>query len=326
MTAAFNFTRKTLPQKEGLGEKLTKKRIASGYDIRDVEKSIRIRAKYIEAIESGNYDKLPPDVFVRGFIKNYASFLKLDPEKVLKTYEKERGLIENVKKATSKAPIVKPIDAPKIVITPKTIIVSTVVLIALIIVSYIGWQVRILTAPPDLALDSPGNNVNVSSDSLFVSGKTDTGATLFVNDVEIGVDQDGSFKEKVSLQNGVNTIKVKAQNKLGKTKEVTRTVVAAISPVVITTQTGVQSGLELKLTIGPKSAQVQVEVDGKKLTEKSIVVLAGVTQTYKANEQIIVTTDNGGSVHAIYNGKDAGILGKDGEQVKRTFDKNMEIK
>jgi cytoskeletal protein RodZ len=61
-----NFSRKTLPQKEGLGEKLAKKRVALGYSILEVEKATRIRADYLDDIESGNYDRLPPNVFVKG--------------------------------------------------------------------------------------------------------------------------------------------------------------------------------------------------------------------------------------------------------------------
>lgn len=322
---ALNFTRRTLPQKEGLGEKLAKKRIALGYDIKDVEKVIRIRAKYIEAIENGNYDKLPPEVYVKGFIRNYAELLKLDPTKVLRSYEKERGIIENMRKASENhSPIVKPIDTPKIVITPKTLILSAVSLVALIIVVYIGWQVRILTAPPKLVLSSPNDNITVDSDSLTLEGNTDPGASLFVNEVEVGVNQDGAFKEKISLQNGVNILKLRAQNKLGKKYELSRTVVANIKTLEnVAGQTG---GIELKISIGPKSASILVEVDGKRITDKAIVMVAGVNQTFKANEKISITTNNAGSVKATFNGQEIGILGKDNEQVKRDFTKGMEIK
>lgn len=319
--AAFNFTRKTLPPKEGLGEKLTKRRIALGYDIKDIEKSIRIRAKYIEAIESGNYDKLPPDVYVKGFIKNYASFLKLDENKVLKAYQRERGIVESVKKANSKAPVVKPIDTPKLIITPRTIVIGSISLLASIILIYIFWQVRILTAPPKLTLVSPQDNINVDADSLYVEGKTDAGANLFINEVAVGVGEEGVFKEKISLQNGVNILKIRSENRLGKKSEVTRTIVANIKE----TATQANGQIELKLTVGPTTASLLVEVDGKKLTDKPIVVLAGVTQVYRANEKISVTTNNGGSVKAIYNGQDIGAFGKDNEQIKRDFVKGMQV-
>jgi cytoskeletal protein RodZ len=324
MTAAVKFTRKTLPQKEGLGEKLAKKRISLGLDIKDVEKAIRIRAKHIEAIENGRYDSLPPDVYVRGFIRNYASFLKLDANKVMKLYERERGLIENVRRAKAGVPVVKPLDTPKVVITPRTITIGSIVAGALIIIAYIAWQVVILTAPPTLTVTSPHDNVNINGDSVTVEGTTDPSATLYINDVEIGIDQGGEFKETINLQSGVNIIKVRSQNKMGKYNEVDDTVVAKYTNN--NNVASIASGAELIMTIGPRSASVQVEVDGKSVSDKPIVMLAGVTQTYKGNNDIKVTTTDGGSVSIIFNGQDAGVMGKDNTSATRDFVKGMTIK
>jgi cytoskeletal protein RodZ len=319
------FSRKTVPQKEGLGEKLAKKRVALGFTIRDVEKAIRIRADYIEDIEAGKYDRLPPDVFVRGFIKSYANFLHLDSHKVMKLYQKERGLIENVKKAPANKPTVKSTKIPKIVITPKTLVIASVILVALVIISYIGWQVSILTAPPELTITSPADNSLVKTDAVAVEGKADPGSTLYINDVEVGLGQDGNFKEKISLQNGVNKIKVRAQNKLGKYQEISRIVVAENQNISITNPM-TPSGIEVKITIGPKSASVQVEVDGKNVTDKAIIMLPGVSSTYKAANKIVISTNNGGSVRATVNGQEVGNLSKDGEAVKREFVKGMQIR
>jgi len=324
MSAAVKFTKKTLPQKEGLGEKLAKKRISLGLDSKDVEKAIRIRSKHIEAIENGRYDSLPPDVYVRGFVRNYANYLKLDANKVMKLYERERGLIENVRKAKAGPPVVKPMETPKIVITPKTITVGSIILGALTIFLYIGWQVLVLMAPPNLDVTNPKDNVNIEGNSVSVEGTTDSGASLFINDVEVGIDQNGIFKEKISLQSGVNIIKVRAQNKMGKSTEIKKTVVAKYqSEAAVAAATG---GVEVKLTIGPRSASVQVEIDGKKVTDKPVVMLAGVVQTYKGTEKIKIIASDGGSVGADVNGQSVGALGEANKTIEREFTKGMIIK
>lgn len=226
------FTRTTVREKETLGERLAKKRAALGYDIKEAERATRIRAKYIELLEAGNYEKLPPDVYVRGFLKNYANFLKLDPEKVITIYAKERGLKENVKKITEKPKeepkITRKREMPKIIVTPKRLIISGALLTAFLIVSYIGWQVSILAAPPKLEVTGPGDNVKVEEESLIVEGKTDPGSDVFINDIPIGVDPEGTFKEKISVKDGVNLIKVTAKNKLNKETQITRTVLAKL--------------------------------------------------------------------------------------------------
>ena len=321
MTAAVKFTRKTLPQKEGLGEKLAKKRISLGLDIRDVEKAIRIRAKHIDAIESGNYTGLPPDVYVRGFISNYSTFLGLDPDKVIRLYERERGLEESAKNIKNK-PSGKVLNTPKLVITPKTITIFLITLFFLLIFSYIGWQVNILTSPPILSISGPADDFTTSDNSVVVAGETSPGSTLLINEVEVGIGQNGSFKEKVNLQTGVNIIKVKALNKLGRTNQVDRTVVSQY----IGAATPAPGAFEVKVTIGPRSASLQVETDNKKVTEKPIIMLAGVSQTYKANETIKITTNDGGSVQATYNDQSVGFLGKANENTTREFVKGMTIK
>lgn len=315
---APKFIKTIVPEKENLGERLSKKRAALGFDIKEVERATRIRIKHLELIEAGKWEELPPDVYVRGFLKNYATFLRLDPNKVIKIYLKEKGLKESVKKITA-APIQsnksKRIKSPKVIITPKRLIISSAVFAALAVVFYIGWQISILAAPPKLTLVSPSDEVRVEEDSVVVEGKTDAGADVFINNVPIGVDPDGKFKEKVSLQDGVNLIKISSKNKLNKTSHLSRTVLAELKTLTQTAPVKSQT-LEMKLDIGPNSASLYIEVDGKAISDKNALMLPGSSQLIRANEKIVITASDGGSVRVNLNGKDLGLLGKSGEKVK----------
>ena len=309
------FVKTAVRKSETLGEKLSKKRVSLGYEIKDVERSIRIRSKHVEFIENSEWDKLPPDVYVRGFLRSYARFLRLDPEKVVTIYLKEKGLTENVKKLATKTDLPKSrLSAPKIIITPKRLIFLSTGLVGAIIISYIIWQITILTAPPKLSLVSPSDNIKVEDDAVIVEGKTDAGSNVFVNDVPIGVSPDGYFKESVSLQDGVNLIKISAKNRLDKEYGVTRTIVAEL-PDIATPATAIDD-LSMKITIGPKAATLLIKLDGKALSDKEALMLAGAIQTLRAKSSITISTSNGGSVKIELNGKDLGLLGKDGERVE----------
>lgn len=310
------FIRTSVPEKETLGEKLAKKRAALGFDLKETERATRIRAKYIEYLEAGRYEKLPPDVYVQGFLKNYSTFLKLDSGKVIKLYKKERGIRENVKKAVMPSPkkSSKKLRPPKVVITPTRLLIGSAILGTLLVVTYLGWQISILAAPPKLEVKSPQDNIMVDGDSMVVEGKTDAGADVFINDVSIGVDPDGNFKEKISLQEGVNLVKVSAKNKMNKTTQTTKTVLAKLTTITASATT--KTGLDLKVDIGPNSASIYIEVDGKPLTDKNVLMLPGSSQTIHANEKISIASSDGGSVRVNLNGKDLGMLGKSGEKVK----------
>ena len=54
--------------------------------IKDVEKALRIRLQYIEAIESGRFDLLPGAAYIPAFLRAYALHVGLDAEKVLTAY------------------------------------------------------------------------------------------------------------------------------------------------------------------------------------------------------------------------------------------------
>ena len=69
-----------------VGYTLRQERERQNLSIEDIEQGTSIRALYIEAIENGEYDKLPGNVYTKGFIKNYAKFLELDADAMVKEF------------------------------------------------------------------------------------------------------------------------------------------------------------------------------------------------------------------------------------------------
>src|SRR3546814_703503 len=74
---------------EGVGHSLRVVRERRGLQLADVSARLRIRRPYLEAIESGHFTELPGAVYINGFLRQYAEFLGLDAEQVLKTYQDE---------------------------------------------------------------------------------------------------------------------------------------------------------------------------------------------------------------------------------------------
>ena len=71
---------------ETLGSFLKKHRMSQGKDLDEVAQKTRIHASTLRAIEEDNPKALPAEVFARGFIKNYAQYLGLDPNEALAWY------------------------------------------------------------------------------------------------------------------------------------------------------------------------------------------------------------------------------------------------
>lgn len=73
----------TPPVREPLGDALRRAREARGLTVADVSHALKFSPRQIEAIEADLFDILPGRVFVRGFVRSYAKFLKLDETPLL---------------------------------------------------------------------------------------------------------------------------------------------------------------------------------------------------------------------------------------------------
>jgi len=55
-----------------IGERLKSAREEKGMSIEKIEEITKIRSKYLISIEAGDFTIIPEEVYLKGFIKNYA--------------------------------------------------------------------------------------------------------------------------------------------------------------------------------------------------------------------------------------------------------------
>jgi len=70
----------------GIGEKLRLEREAQGIALRDISEQTRISMRYLEAIESDDYRRLPGGIFNRSFVRAYAKFIGYNEEQAIEEY------------------------------------------------------------------------------------------------------------------------------------------------------------------------------------------------------------------------------------------------
>lgn len=68
---------------EELGAALRRAREAKGLSLRDVQAELRIRQRYLEALEEGRWQDIPGATYARGFARSYGRFLGVDVEPYL---------------------------------------------------------------------------------------------------------------------------------------------------------------------------------------------------------------------------------------------------
>src|ERR1044071_4427608 len=88
---AFGDVDEPLTPRPSLPDRLAAARDRKGVDLTRAERDTKIRARYLGALERGDYRDLPGAVYTKGFLRNYAIYLGLDPDEVLLQWRKERG-------------------------------------------------------------------------------------------------------------------------------------------------------------------------------------------------------------------------------------------
>lgn len=78
-----------------LGQLLKKARTQKGYTLDELQDITKIRKRYLEAIEDGNYKVLPGNFYVRAFIKSYAEAVGLEPDEVLRLFHSDIPVVHH---------------------------------------------------------------------------------------------------------------------------------------------------------------------------------------------------------------------------------------
>ncbi|NJN18282.1 MAG: helix-turn-helix domain-containing protein [Oscillochloris sp.] len=79
-----------------LGARLREARESQGLSLAQVAADTRILQQSLVALEEGAYQRMPSDVVIRGFIRNYATYLGLSPDELIEQYRRERGATDRI--------------------------------------------------------------------------------------------------------------------------------------------------------------------------------------------------------------------------------------
>ncbi len=321
--ASNGFTRKKVASLT-LGEKL--KRIRNEYRIslNEVAKNTRIQMKYLESLENGEYEKLPPDVYVRGFVRSYAHFLGADESVLLKLYERERNIQKNLKKEHFQETRNERFSSPKVVVTPRVLVTTLIAFVVLGSCLYLYREFQLFASVPYLVVLEPVDGRIVEGSELYVRGKADKDSRLTINNQPTLVRDDGTFSERVNMQPGQNVLAVVAVNQFGKEERKTITVQANFetrgeSPDVSTqapedVRTEPTQSLHLDVRTSGKATQVSVLADGTAVY--SGLLTPDVVQSFEAKNGFMLTTDDGGRTQIRLDGGEWKTVGEKGKAMK----------
>lgn len=193
-----------------------KMRQEKGWSLEKVSEETKILLSILKNLENDEYENLPPPVYLKGIIKEYANFLKLDKEKILKLYQKSNGrnlssgkydLLPKNRFLTYQSKFISFFKnvCPKIL---KCFFWG-------FILFYFIYEASFFILPAKIILYSPDRDFTTNQEELIISGKIIRGKRFFMKDQEVSFEENGLFNERMILAPGINNIQFRAVNILG---------------------------------------------------------------------------------------------------------------
>lgn len=197
-----------------VGEILKTERDKQSLSIQEVEKKIRIRSKFLIAVEKNDWSQFSSNVYISGIIKNYAAFLGIDSGRALAFFRREyekREEDSNFKEKLSR----------KLTISERRR--STVIGLGIVLVlffSYFGYQIYRYITPPSVTISEPNESIFRRVDKVSVVGKTEKEAVITIFGSRVFQNESGNFHYDYPLKLGKNKLVIKVQGANGKTTTV----------------------------------------------------------------------------------------------------------
>lgn len=200
----------------GLPERLLTARERKGVDLYRAERDTKIRARYLAALERGDYRELPGAVYTKGFLRNYALYLGLDPDDVLLQWRRERG---DPKEPQALMAVPRPLAAPRkgLTFSPSLVVFALLTAAVLVFAGYLGVQLLRFAKPPTIAVSQPASAVidlDEDTETFVFQGTTIPGGSVTVTTADqerrANADSAGRWSLQVDLRRGENRFEITA--------------------------------------------------------------------------------------------------------------------
>jgi len=209
-------------ERERLGEQLRIARENQKIKLGEASQKLNIDQKYLEALENGQLSRLPQGIYGKSFLREYALFLKINPDELLASYNKE---INESRQIQKNDPFSKKVIGAQYFLTiPKIIKNSIIVTILIICIGYLGYYLNNIVAPPALVISAPADSLVTDQHSITVKGKTEPETEITINEEAVLIDNNGDFSKDLYLKNGLNTITIQAKKKYSRNHIIVRNV------------------------------------------------------------------------------------------------------
>ncbi len=329
------------------GELLKSERTRKNLTVQDVAFALKLSSKIITSIEAGQIEELPAKTFIRGFVKSYAQYLKMDSDQVMRQFQEEMG-------STHPHPQPKPpvLNSPansedvtagrgaKRTNTEQTKVLNesksnrsfyyigvAVILVILIVATnrfVERYQKESVLNPQDISKIQPLN----PEQTLAPTSTPSASATVAAPDsssVAASAPSTDSTEAKIDSKPAVATQEspTAATTAVTSSSQPAALMATSTPPAVATTDTEdgfeASSGKPVELILEARKDTEIMYARGNTKTFSKIKLSAKQVQVIRSTTGLHLKSEDGGAFHLVVNGVDKGVPGANNKPVKLSF-------
>ncbi len=205
---------------ETVAAQLRQARIAKNIELKNAARELGINYIYLDALENGDFKKLPTGIYGKNFLREYAEYLNLNTEELLKMYAEETSPKRKVEK--KELFVRQAAKSSRFLTVPGLLKNAIIISLILLCFIYLGLYLKNVTSPPPLQIFSPTENLITKERAINVRGVTEPEAKIIINGEAVLSDDEGYFNKEINLKNGVNAITISSRKKYGRENIITR--------------------------------------------------------------------------------------------------------
>lgn len=274
-------------------------RLGLGRSLQDAERQTRILARHLSALESGDFHLLPTGIYARGFVYNYANWLQLNPQEMVRLFNEAHGEPEVVYRPQ---PVGRAVNTSG-PFSPNFVVIVFVIGILSVMAAW-GYSLLVQTPPTKPIIDTP---------TVAATPTTITGASALISTTAI-TPTAGTGTSTIRIPNASGTVLSTNVAASGSISPVAGTRGAAVATTATTSATPATS---LKVTITSSvKAWVEIYADGDKNAKTVGYINPGETREINARQTVTIYCGKPDNVTYSVNGTDKGTLPKEALQTQ----------
>ncbi len=267
-----------------IGEILRSTREAKGITLEQAEEDTKIRKRYLQALEDGDYDIIPGRVYAKGFLRNYATYLGLNQEEIMMEYKLLGMPVKDDYARTDIQASINRLRSNRRSSKKAYLLTVLVAILAVVTLVFYNFIYKNAAKPTGKTANPPVNEQAGVPANKQKNEPVD-------NSVYSVPNQDATAPEQgAPLRSGVS------------------------GGGQVPQDTG---GINITLKGKDQVCWTRVTVDG--VVRFTGNINPGETRTFSGTNKIVIKLGNAGGVEVIENGRNLGSLGSMGDVVTREF-------